>query len=132
MDKKTFIKTYKDFLRQASLEPEEVRVGAGGTLLMMGLRKVTSDIDAELDAPLFWEMVKTYRLVVQRLEDGIILAAWSQDIDLHPVSNIEVGVLIDGVWCATPENTLILKKQLNRPKDQDDIKHLEDWLRKNR
>lgn len=128
MDKKTFKRLYDLTVKELKLNPKEFRIGAGGLLLMLELRSETGDMDAEVDETTFDKIVKKRNLTPQYLSDGVVLAPLSSMVDIHPVDNIDEGIWVEGVWCATPENTLKLKESLNRPKDQDDIVKLKNLI----
>lgn len=126
MDKKMLVSNYNAFLKREKLEPTEVIVGAGGALLMHGLRKETNDIDVGVTKKVF----DTFNHLPSHLF-GTTLVLECQDllIDIHEHDDMS-GVLIDGVYVYTLERLLKFKLKLNRPKDQKDIKALKKALKK--
>lgn len=127
MNKVEFIDTYKTFLLAVGQPANQVRVGAGGACLMYDIRQETSDLDLELPESLFVDIVESYGLTIERT-DGFFLAKWNSSIDLHPVKGKLVGVMIEDVFVTTVADTLVLKRKLNREKDQVDIVALENLL----
>lgn len=133
MNKKEFKQVYAKTCRMLRLAPHEFRVSASGALLMMGLREgEVADIDGEVDRRVYHRLVKVYKLKTSLYDGHIEVAHAMEEVDIHPVDNIQEGVMIEGIWCDTPENILALKMRLNRPKDQDDIQKLKAFLAKKR
>lgn len=134
MRKKEFIRRYFDFLKEVGLSAAQVRVGAGGVLLMLDLREQTEDLDLELSPEVYSHLVATYKLKTVNFEKHPgtgQLAVWDDHIDLHAEDDLDEGIVIEGVWTTTPEKVLALKRTLNRPKDQNDIRQLERLIKKN-
>lgn len=131
MNKKTFVKRYFGFLNDTGLEAHQVRVGFGGVLLMLELRRTTNDLDLELTAPHYHVLKEKYQLKTVPLGPEPYtdeLAIWNDHIDLHLEDHIANGLDVEGVWVTMPYEVLRLKKLLNRPKDQVDIHRLERLL----
>ena len=131
MNKDEFIKRYYNFLMETGLNSNQVRVGSGGVLLLLNLRNSTQDLDLELTFEVYRDLVSRWELKVTKFykQSGEHeLAVWDDFIDLHAEPDLEDGVFIDGVWAATVEKTLELKRCLNREKDQKDIVALEKLL----
>ena len=96
---------------------------------MRGLREKTSDIDLELPVDVFQSLVKGYGLETQVFSNGITLAVWDDFIDIHACSDVhETLPCTADVHCASLHSVLKLKQDLNRPKDQKDIRILRNAL----
>ena len=133
LDKAGFIECYKETLDFLNVKPEQLRVDAGGVLLMHGIRQHTQDLDLSIPPMLFDQMVKTHHLTVTQLskdDPSWVLASLNERVDLHPNIHTEQGEWVDGVWCSTLSEVLMLKKRLNRPKDQKDIQAIEALIKK--
>jgi hypothetical protein len=131
MNRDEFIKRYFNFLVETGLSSNQVRVGSGGVLLLLNLRSSTQDLDLELTSEVYRDLVSRWDLKITKFykQSGEHeLAVWDNFIDLHIEPDLEDGVFIDGVWSATVEKTLELKRCLNREKDQRDIVELEKLL----
>ena len=128
MNKAELVYRYKTFLHRHGLKPEEVVVGAGGAMLVHGLRKETADIDADISPELFRSFDGVYPVNPGK--------SWQRNcsellLDLHDNRGIQgPTIIIDGVCVDTLESILAFKRQLNRNKDQADIAVLEKILNK--
>lgn len=134
MNKKEFIETYKDFLDKEKLEPEEAVVGAGGTCLLLGLRKDTVDMDMAVSEEVFNRLLKSKHYKTHTFDGGpvrgeVLVIEWSNVVDIHSSDMTTPTTMIDGVCSWTPEYTLEFKKDLNRPKDQEDIRKLKEYIK---
>lgn len=107
---------------------DKYEVGAGGHLVMLGLRDTTDDIDVSVDEKTFWRLVNENLLPVKEIEDGILLAPLTEDIDIHVKDGVLAENIIEEVQCCTEEDTLLLKQTLNRCKDQKDIAKLKAYM----
>lgn len=136
MTKPEFIRVYKDFLRKTQLQPQNAIVGAGGTCLLLGLRRDTADMDMAVSQEHFDQFLKSGKFHTHTFDGGergeVLVIEWSDVIDVHAGGMDVPTMMIDGVCSWTPEYTLEFKKALNRPKDQEDIKALEKYIKRNR
>lgn len=132
-------KAVKQFCADTEIFINEIWVGAGTAMVMHGMREHTQDIDAgaisltveycalALDKPL-------YAMTPEQgyLQHGYLLRCPEFDMDLHTEDDVDPAkdlVLIDGINCYSLAKLLMQKKQLNRPKDQEDIRKLEAALK---
>lgn len=127
-------KLYNDYLAREHLHAQDAVVGFGGALVMMGLRKETSDIDLDV-TPFFYE-------VNRRRGYPTHVGMFGKCIDVNSYISLHSGitfkpVMIDGVCCHSPEALLINKRRLviypGRPaakfaQDLKDIEALEKHL----
>lgn len=128
MDRHTFELKYHNFLKEANVNAKQARVDAGGVLLLLGLRTETQDIDLTVPWSVFDRLVGERNLNLLSGVSGLeTRAKWDEYIDIH-VGETHTGQDIGGVWCDTTEGVLELKRALNRPKDQQDIKLLLNYL----
>ena len=134
MNKKELKECYFNFLKEFDLIPTDVVVGAGGGLVLMGLRESTSDIDVSVDAEFFNRYREQKDVTINHFynpKKGLIEVLVSDRhplVDVHLNSIEEEGVMIDSIWAYSPEYNLKFKKGLNREKDQKDIKALEKYI----
>ena len=134
MNRVEYIKEYLSFLKKENLKATDIHIGAGGSLLMYGLRKETGDIDADAPEHIFQRLKKKYpdRIRVIPEATGGELLEYNEFIDLHHRRGNNATEMIDGICCETLEVTLEFKKRMNRPKDQEDIRNIEAYLKKKR
>lgn len=128
MDKQAFINEYHQFLDESDLSVDQVQVGAGGIMLMLGMRDTTGDLDLELSEEIFYRLVEERGLEIVDLPLNCRLAKWSDLVDIHPVGDVGKGSVVEGVRIGTVESVLELKHRLGRAKDQRDIHVLEKYL----
>lgn len=123
-------KEYHKARNELKLTINEFIVSAGGTLLLLGLREETNDVDADVDSDVFAKLIKSHK--TKTLENGTIVIVFNNKVDIHESKPGIEYTVFDGVGSYTAEQVLKQKKKLNRPKDQADIKKLEDYLSKNK
>lgn len=131
MDKEEFIREYNNFLEEQNLTNEQAWVGAGGTLLLLGLRETTQDIDMGVSKPIF-DNIRKKHYPEYKLQDGTIVIKYNRVIDLHLDHGYEQHTIIDEVGSWTIQEVLRLKKRLNRPKDQQDIKNILAYIKQHK
>ena len=137
MNRNEFIRVYKDFLKKTGMRPEEAVVGSGGTCLMLGLRKETADMDMSVSWEHFNAFLKSRKYKTHTFDAGgergiVTVIEWSGVIDIHGDAMAAPTIIVDGVCCWSAEYTLEFKKSLNRPKDQEDIKNLERYIKQHK
>lgn len=126
LDKPALKAAYNAFLNEFGLVPKDVLVGAGGALLMYGLRTTTQDIDVEVEEGIFNSFVsfKEFSESEFTRPDGTGVRVLTHPE--HPLVDVHVrgdasSCVIEGVCVYTPLACLEFKEMLNRPKDQEDI-----------
>lgn len=125
MNKSEFIKIYISFLKRYNLAPSDAAVGAGGIMLLLGVRSNTQDMDLSVSQKVY-DMIEFDSSFT--LDDGRVVGTVMDVIDIHVSNTLDSGLMIDGVWCENLETLYKLRKSLNRPKDQKEIKALEILL----
>lgn len=114
MTKKEFIEK----LERMKLNPNDFVILAGGSLLLRGLREETEDMDLACTFDLYMDF------------------AWDK-IEVNPDVMVEVSGniggyaydILEGYKCQSLESILEMKKRLNRPKDHEDIRKIEEILK---
>lgn len=130
MNKSEFITRYNKFISEHKLNPTDVHCSHGGTMLMLGLREETQDMDLTVSRNV-WDyfLNKGYAPVI--IGDNFYLISVNEYIDIHltdvPVTDKEISVE-SGVRFRNAERTLKDKMTLNRPKDKKDIEKLISYL----
>jgi hypothetical protein len=138
LDRAAVIRNAKQLAVSLGLDPKNVVLSAGSALVLMGLRKTTSDLDVDVPKE-FFEKQKARKGAKQ----GIIgeYVEWDGITDLHPIlSESTVGkVTVDyeGVRVYHPEYLLAVKEvmvahpdrqQDKAAQDRKDIKALKELL----
>lgn len=142
MNKEQLMSEYFAFLEKENLQAKDVLVGAGGSLLMQGLREETQDIDIGLRGDLFsvylqrglkQKDIGPSRVAGLKEKDGVISRValkYNEVIDLHDDHGGLNGFMLEGVFIETLDVILERKLRLNREKDQADIVNIRKALAK--
>lgn len=133
MEKCKLIQLYREFVSLNQLDPKDVIVGAGGSMVMLGLRGETNDIDITTSSEIFNRFKDAgYPASIYPAtgsNSAIEFVKATEFIDLHTHSDREVITeMEDGVCFESAETVLAFKQALNRPKDQADIKALIKYI----
>ena len=134
MNKVQYINTLKNWAEKNNINLAECHVSHGGSLLMLGLRDDTDDVDLTV-SPGIWDrlvndghQVKILPATATYPEVRIISV--TDDIDVH-LNNPNDEMLLDefdGIMYRNATTTLLDKLKLNRDKDQADIAALKQML----
>ena len=81
MNKQELIKRYNNFLKKEKLTNEQAWVGSGGTLLLLGLRDSTQDIDLGVPKDIF-DKIRTRGLPEHIFNDDTIVIEYDDVTDL--------------------------------------------------
>ena len=127
MNKAEMMRHYFAFLESEGLQACDVTIGAGGAMIMHGLRDETRDIDIDVPDAVFAAM-RTRGLFEKEIRPGVYLVSYNEVIDLHRKEAFDTTQMIEGVCVSTLESILALKRMLNREKDQLDIEKIEKAL----
>ena len=129
MTRDELILHYQNFIKFERLTNQEAIVGAGGAMLMLGLRTSTEDIDMDVPEMVFHRIVIKHGLKTEKISTSCsnMLAKYDGVIDLHKSAGVPT-MLAEGVRIWTPSFILQFKEKLNRDKDQKDIQKLKAYL----
>lgn len=132
MNRKQFIEQVKRFNEHFGLKPEESYVAAGGALLMYGMRESTDDVDLTLK-PEVYDRLKVDRYAPFSYpktgnSPAITGFVFNKFIDAHRETTPWRIEVIDGIGVQLLEDVLKMKMAMNRPKDQDDIRAIHQYI----
>ena len=129
MTRDELIKYYNNFLKFERLTNQDAIVGAGGAMVMLGLRESTEDIDMDVPEMVFHRIVIKHGLKTEKISTSCsnMLAKYDALIDIYKSSGVPT-MLVDGVRVWKPSYILQFKEKLNRDKDQKDISVLRIYL----
>lgn len=130
MNKKELIERYRAFITLHHLSAEQVIVGAGGALCLMGLRHETQDIDIDVGPRVFETFLSKGLPTHYFGKTRVLVVEVAELIDAHLLNNSDPVVKTDGVCHYSANAVLAFKQRLNREKDQADIKALIRYLAK--
>ena len=134
MNRNEFIENYKALCKYTGINPTDMHVVAGGSLLMHKMRSSTDDIDTTVTEETYLK-IKGVLKPWMYYEDSdhpsgkMVLSIGPFDIHLEDVITDKI-VMVEGVACQSLEDVLALKLQLNREKDQEDIRKIKAALAK--
>jgi len=105
LDRAAVSRRYKQLCVELGLPYEKVVLSAGAALVLLGLRKYTSDLDVDVPVD-FFEKHKARKGAQQGLTGELI--AWDGMVDLHMLpTGIDKVHVMDylGIWIYHPEQT---------------------------
>lgn len=134
MNKAQYINALKSWAEQNHIKLADCHVSHGGSLLMLGLREDTDDIDLTVSQNI-WDRLINEGYEVQILPatatyPEVHIISVTEDIDVHLINPEDEMVLdeLDGIMYRNATTTLLDKLKLNRDKDQADIAALKEML----
>lgn len=135
LNKEQYINWLNDFYVKFNIDPKECHVSHGGSMLMLGLRELTDDIDLTVSDSV-WEMLLgmgyTYKVVPALNQyPSIKIMQIDENIDVHLDDrdlNGEDFLYEKNIYYRNAKITLVDKLKLNRTKDQNDISLLNVYL----
>lgn len=133
MTRDEFIENYKGLCRLCRIDPMDMPVGAGGSLLMNRMRTLTDDIDTSVTQETYDKIKNSLKSWLYYEDHNhpsgkLVLAIGPFDIHLDVVDKDRIE-MIEGVACQCLEDVLELKLRLNREKDKADIENIRKVLR---
>ncbi len=129
---------YLDKMVSLGLPKDKCMILSSGVMVVYGLKKEMKDLDLVVTKEVFKKVERDKRFA----EDwsGYYFTAYGDTIEVSanfnslkiPVEKaLKQSIVVDGFRFATLKMTLVMKKQLNRPKDQKDIRLIEKFCKKN-
>lgn len=124
-------KEYIEKLKQLKLDKNRYRIISGGVMLLYGLKESTADIDIQVKPDYFEELKTTFDFKKSSKYPYLY----------ETVDNIEVKALdfngndtkiVDGYPVESLESTLKWMFEHNRPKDQQKIRTIQEYLKDSR
>lgn len=135
LNKEQYINWLNDFYVKFNVNPKECHVSHGGSMLMLGLRELTDDIDLTVSDSI-WKMLLgmgyTYKVIPTTNQyPSIKIMQIDEYIDVHLDDrdlNGEDFLYEKNIYYRNAKITLVDKLKLNRTKDQNDISLLNVYL----
>jgi hypothetical protein len=132
MKKQEFKRRYFEMLEELGITETQAVIGAGGAMLMHGLREETSDLDVAIGIRLFMQLQRSGKYTMKTFEVAneplVPIIELNHCVDLLIDYGDTARELVDGVCCYTLEEILKQKQVMNRPKDQADIEKLKQAI----
>lgn len=134
MTRDELIENYKALCKHTGINPADMSVFAGGSLLMHKLRNSTDDIDATVTEETYLKIKRALKPWLyyedhEHPSEVLVLSIGPFDIHLEQTITDKI-VMVEGVACQSLEDVLALKLRLNREKDQEDIRKIKAVLAK--
>ena len=119
---------YLQKLNQLALDKTKYCIISGGSLLVRGLREITSDIDIKIQPDYFEELKKTHTF--KKSPKFSYLYELGEDVELavQPFSQDDFDI-VEGYQVSKLEIELKWKIEHHRPKDQKDIIRIKEYLK---
>lgn len=128
MNKVEFKDKIEKFLSEYNIAKCDAYVSHGGTLLLLGMREVTNDIDLTVSKEV-WDKFIEDGYPVKIVGGNIEIIEFKGNIDVHcDDGDMRDLMYIEGVLSRSPERTLRDKMSLNREKDKVDIDNLKRFI----
>lgn len=127
MNKEMFINVLSQWLNDTGYNPADCHVSHGGSMLMLGLRSETEDIDLTVSQEIWDDLLsKGFKYKTLPATDKypeVNIMPVNEYIDVHLVDKNFDGVLINEgvVYYRDMKTTLLDKLKLDRKKDKADI-----------
>jgi hypothetical protein len=121
-------------INELKLPKDKYVITSGSAMVLHGLRQETNDVDITVNKELFeYFEDKGYYVKYYPINENktCILIDLTYDVQLIKVDEIppEYVTIVDGIPTQTIEHLLKFKLELNRDKDQNDIKVLKKYLK---
>jgi hypothetical protein len=121
-------------INELKLPKDKFVITSGSAMVLHGLREGTNDVDITVNKELFEYFedkgyyVKYYKINENRT---CVLIDLTYDVQIIRAEEIpsEYVTIVDGIPTQTIEHLLKFKLELNRDKDQNDIKVLKKYLK---
>lgn len=127
LDRAAVVRHYKQLCVELGLEHKDVVLAAGAALVLLGLRKYTSDLDADVPVS-FFEKLKEHRKPYDTIVGEVI--AWDEMVEIKPTTKeIANGGKLNllGVWIYHPEQLLKQKELLANDPRRPVAKSIQDY-----
>jgi hypothetical protein len=125
-NKKTLAKQYRETLKAYGLTTNQLVVGGGGALVMLGIRADTQDIDTFTSVFDVLPPMKSH--IFENNGRKVLVKEGEGGVDFHAPDRVVKTMIRKGVRIEAPADLLAFYKRLNRPKDHVWIKALEVFL----
>lgn len=127
LDRAAVIRNTKQLAVSLGLDPKDVILSAGSALVLIGLRKTTSDLDVDVPKE-FFEKQKARKGAKQGIMGEYV--EWDGITDLHPIlseSTVQrVTTDFDGVHVYLPDYLLAVKEVMVKHPERQQDKVLQD------
>lgn len=119
-----------DVCSSLGLDPGEYCLGYGGALVLYGIKESTADIDINVTGALFSSLSQKYKVDYAMFDEPYINIDGKVDVFIG--NSMEDKTYIEGIPVSTLEGIIRAKKRLGRPKDIEDIKRIQEFIKANR
>lgn len=116
-------------LNALNLDKSRYCIISGGAMLIHGLKQTTNDIDIKVQPDYFEELKARFSFKKSPKQDYLYELNDYTEVAVQPFGEEDVHV-VDGYQVINLELELAWKIEHNRPKDQESIKILKEYLKK--
>lgn len=114
-------------LLELNFSSEDYWLVAGGAMVLYNLRSTTNDIDLGCSSALA-DKLESYGYSTIHLPDGTRKISMAEDIEIFEEWLFDKVEILDEIPVISLKGLLEMKKSLNREKDYEDIKLIEQKL----
>lgn len=119
-------------LNRYSLPKEEFIIISGAAMVLLGIKEETNDIDIAVSLRLYKRILEKYNCKFEKTDQFNNKIYFIDDIINFGQNYYDVDYLIYQEYqVQTPQAIKVLKKNLNRAKDQKDIALIDKYLKEN-
>lgn len=135
-DKQTVLDKVTAFCKEHGIPVDQVTVGGGGAMVLMGIRETTKDLNLWVDSPYFERLAEANDVLVHPMRDSCVQRP-EQHQYIRRRNRYFEHVVINGVQCFAPLALLIFARGsyatperplAKRQQDHKDIVILNDIL----
>jgi len=123
-------KEYIEKLNQLNLDKSRYCIISGGVMLLYGLKESTEDIDIKIRPDYFEELKRVYNFKKSPKYPYLYELDESTEVAVLDFSDDDIRV-VDGYPAESLELQLKWMEEQNRPKDQEKIKVIKEYLKRN-
>ncbi len=119
-----------EIIEKYQLDKSQFIVISGAALVLLGIKNETKDIDIWCDENYSNYLLENYQCEFERINElGNNAYMINQIINFGTSFQPKETIIIDGIRCSSLIDILLLKKFLNRKKDKELIKRIENILK---
>lgn len=121
-----------NLLNKYQFPQNEFIIISGAAMVLLGIKEETRDIDIAVSSKMFQKLLEKYPCKFEKIDQFNNKIYFIDDIINFGRNYFDVDYLIyQNYQVQTPQAIKVLKKNLNRTKDQKDIALIDKYLKEN-
>jgi len=118
---------YLEIVDKLNWDKSQYCIIASGVMLMHGLREEVDDVDLKVSIELFQKLMDQYHMSQSSRYDYVYELADNIDVNCRDFNSDDIE-WVDGYPVEKLEKQLAWKLANNRPKDEEDIRKIQEYL----